>query len=112
MLSESTQVSMICCPPSSAKAAEKMLEPTKSQHTMAVVFAVRKTDSFTTWKVSLPVGRGEHHARRVAPMAAASVGVAQPKMMLPSTERMSAESGKNEPSRNLKIWNRSTVKRA
>ena len=41
MLSESTQVSMISWPPSSAKAAAKMLEPTKSQHTMAVVFAVR-----------------------------------------------------------------------
>ena len=31
-----------------------MLEPTKSQHTIAVVLAVRKTDSFTTWKVSFP----------------------------------------------------------
>ena len=45
-------------------------------------------------------------------MAAASVGVAQPKMMLPSTDRMRAERGKNEPSRNLNIWNRSTVKSA
>ncbi len=43
-------------------------------------------------------------------MAAASVGVAQPKMIVPSTARMRAESGKNEPSSILKIWSRSKVK--
>jgi hypothetical protein len=32
---------MISCPPSSANAAEKMLEPTNSQHTIALVLAVR-----------------------------------------------------------------------
>src|SRR3954468_6291142 len=45
--SDSTQRSMISWPPSSANAAEKIEEPTKSQHTIAEVFAVRKTDSFT-----------------------------------------------------------------
>src|SRR5436190_9058036 len=44
---EVTQCSMTSCPPRSAKAAEKIDEPTKSQHTMADVFAVRKTDSLT-----------------------------------------------------------------
>ena len=44
----STQVLMISWPPNSANAAEKMLEPTKSQHTMALVFAVRYTDSRNT----------------------------------------------------------------
>ena len=38
---DSTQRSISSCPPSSAKAAEKMAEPTNSQHTMADVFAVR-----------------------------------------------------------------------
>ena len=36
-----TQVLMSSWPPSSAKAAEKMLDPTNSQHTMALVLAVR-----------------------------------------------------------------------
>jgi hypothetical protein len=39
---------MSAWPPSRAKAAEKMDEPTKSQHTIAEVLAVRKTDSRTT----------------------------------------------------------------
>ena len=38
---------MISCPPSKANAAEKILEPTNSQHTMALVLAVRYTDSRT-----------------------------------------------------------------
>src|SRR6185295_9146696 len=45
--SDSTQRSTISWPPSSANAAEKIDEPTKSQHTIADVFAVRNTDSFT-----------------------------------------------------------------
>ena len=38
---------MTSWPPSSANAAEKMDEPTKSQHTIALVFAVRNDDSLT-----------------------------------------------------------------
>ena len=38
---------MISWPPSSANEAEKIDEPTNSQHTMALVFAVRKLDSLT-----------------------------------------------------------------
>ena len=59
--SDSTQRSMISWPPSSAKDAEKIEEPTKSQHTIAVVLAVRKDDSltmpptsFTVVKTALP----------------------------------------------------------
>jgi hypothetical protein len=40
---DSTHFSTSSCPPSSAKAAEKMAEPTNSQHTMAEVLAVRNT---------------------------------------------------------------------
>ena len=54
---ESTQRSTSSWPPSSAKAAEKIAEPTNSQHTIAEVLAVRNTDSRTvgssfTWKVA------------------------------------------------------------
>src|SRR5512140_2084463 len=44
---ESTQRSTISWPPSSAKAAEKIDDPTKSQHTIAEVLAVRNADSLT-----------------------------------------------------------------
>src|SRR5688500_2985746 len=43
---DSTQRLMISCPPSSANAAEKIDEPTNSQHTIAVVLAVRNDESF------------------------------------------------------------------
>jgi hypothetical protein len=42
-----TQRSTSSCPPSSANAAEKMALPTNSQHTMALVLAVRNTLSFS-----------------------------------------------------------------
>jgi hypothetical protein len=48
----STHCSTSSWPPSRANAAEKMAEPTNSQHTMALVLAVRKTLSFTTLMVS------------------------------------------------------------
>src|SRR6185369_803799 len=52
MSSDRTHCSTSDCPPSKAKAAEKIDEPTNSQHTMAEVLAVRKTDSLTTSSVS------------------------------------------------------------
>src|SRR5438132_741100 len=62
MLSDRTHFSMTSCPPSSANAAEKMPEPTNSQHTIALVLAVRKDDSltmapssFTVLQTTLPV---------------------------------------------------------
>ena len=45
--SDSTHFSTISWPPSSAKAAEKIAEPTNSQHTIALVLAVRNDDSLT-----------------------------------------------------------------
>jgi hypothetical protein len=45
--SDSTHFSTISCPPRSANAAEKIAEPTKSQHTIALVFAVRNAESLT-----------------------------------------------------------------
>ena len=49
---DSTHCSMSAWPPSSAKEAENMLEPTNSQQTMAVVRAVRNTDSLSRGQVS------------------------------------------------------------
>ena len=43
-------------------------------------------------------------------MAAASVGVARPKTMEPSTARISTSSGKNEPSSILKISSRAKLR--
>src|SRR5438876_7329595 len=43
----STQRSISPWPPCSANTAENSAEPTKSQHTIAVVFAVRNVDSLT-----------------------------------------------------------------
>jgi hypothetical protein len=40
------------CPPSSAKAAEKIALPTNSQHTMALVLAVRNTLSLSTVRLN------------------------------------------------------------
>ena len=48
MSSDKTHWLISSCPPSSANAAEKMLEPTNNQQTMALVFAVRYTDSRKT----------------------------------------------------------------
>src|SRR3954453_19266011 len=45
MSSDSTHFSISSWPPSSANAAEKIPEPTNSQHTIALVLAVRKHDS-------------------------------------------------------------------
>src|SRR5258708_9685877 len=43
ILSESTQPSSSACPPRIANTPENSAEPTNSQHTMAVVLAVRNT---------------------------------------------------------------------
>src|SRR5512144_711467 len=64
--SDSTQRSTISWPPSSAKAAEKIEEPTKSQHTMAEVFAVRNTDSFTVPQSFTCIVATTHHAANAA----------------------------------------------
>ena len=61
---DSTQWLMISCPPSSANDAEKIDEPTNSQHTIALVLAVRNADSlmmppssFAVVQTAAPTGR-------------------------------------------------------
>ena len=50
--SDSTHFSTTSCPPSSANDAEKIEEPTNSQHTIALVLAVRKDESFRIVPIS------------------------------------------------------------
>ena len=50
MFSESTQLSTSACPPRIANTPENSAEPTNSQHTMAVVFAVRNTASLVRFQ--------------------------------------------------------------
>ena len=107
--SDSTNLLTTSCPPRSANAAAKRLDPMKSQHTMAEVFAVRKTDSLTTRKLSCLYAAARTKPPK-DPIAAASVGVASPTTMVPSTPRMIRASGKNDPRSILKISSRSKVK--
>src|SRR3954447_1177378 len=65
--SDSTHFSTTSCPPSNANAAEKIDEPTKSQHTMADVLAVRNTDSLTVC-CSLTWNTDTRHHSAAAPI--------------------------------------------
>ena len=109
MFIDFTQVLMISWPPRRAKAAAKVFEPMKSQQTMAEVFAVRKTDSLTTVKLSRLYAAARTNPPK-DPMAAASVGVASPTTIVPKTPRMIRASGKNDPRSILKISRRAKVK--
>ena len=65
------------CPPSSANAAEKIAEPTNSQHTMALVFAVRNDESLRiapTSRVVRPGGGPEAAAAAAAHVVDVAVG--------------------------------------
>ena len=53
MLSESTHCSTNAWPPRMAKTPENNAEPTNSQHTMAVVLAVRNTASLVRFQSSV-----------------------------------------------------------
>src|SRR5262249_18529385 len=53
-LNDSTPCSTSDCPPRIANTAENRAEPTNSQHTIAVVLAVRNTDSLTRCQLSVP----------------------------------------------------------
>ena len=119
---ESTQRSIISCPPKSANDAEKMDEPTNSQHTIALVFAVKKEDSLMMPPKSRAVfinglalrsrlaAMNRYAPAKInppsAPTAAASVGVAKPNTMEPSTAMIMTASGKNEANSILKISSR------
>ena len=88
-----------------------MAEPTNSQHTMALVLAVRNTDSLTTLKVSCRYAAASTKPPK-APTAAASVGVARPNTMEPSTARISTSSGKKLDSSILKTSSRAWLRMA
>ena len=126
---ESTHFSITSWPPSSANAAEKMPEPTNSQHTMALVFAVRNDDSLTI-AAELPRRAARtatrlSRARRLAPMTDVAVdehhheaaerahrrrlGRASPGRTRSSRARarISSASGKNEVSSILNTSSRS-----
>ena len=106
---DSTQALMISCPPSSANAAEKMLEPTNSQHTIALVLVgqVGRLRSMPRLKRRYAIASSMPPN---APIAAASVGVASPNTMLPRTARIMNASGNKEPSSILKISSRAKLK--
>ncbi len=53
ILSDSTQCSTSACPPRMANTPENSAEPTNSQHTMAVVLAVRNTASLVRFQSSV-----------------------------------------------------------
>src|SRR2546425_12212306 len=68
----STQRSISPWPPCSANTAENSAEPTKSQHTIAVVFAVRNVDSLTLRRSSgevLRYQRSEEHTSELQSLA-------------------------------------------
>ncbi|KAG0753083.1 hypothetical protein G6F22_021606 [Rhizopus arrhizus] len=93
---------MMRWPPSNANAAEKIDEPTNSQHTIALVLAVRNTDSRSTGRFSRRYASASK-APPIAPMAAASLGVARPNAIDPSTAAIMTASGKNDDISILKI---------
>ncbi len=76
--SASTHCSSRPCPPRMAKTAENSAEPTNSQHTMAVVFAVRNTASLVRFQSSVRAWNASRKAP-AAPTAADSVAVVIPK---------------------------------
>ena len=92
------------CPPSSAKAAGKIAEPTNSQHTIALVLAVRNTRSLGTFLLNCRQVTASEKPPK-AP-AAASVGVARPVTIEPSTAKISISNGKKLKCSILKIFSR------
>ena len=85
----STQRSTSAWPPCRANTAENRAEPTKSQHTMAVVLAVRNVDSFRLRRSSSEVGS----RRRPGPTVPASVPP-----MAAETSRAMGEAPRHHPS--------------
>ena len=72
----STHRSISPWPPCSAKTAENSAEPTNSQHTMAVVFAVRNVDCFRLSRSSFDLRKcqrpGTTVPRKAPPIEAAT----------------------------------------
>ena len=78
---------------------------------MALVLAVRKTDSRSTGRFRRRYASASS-APPIAPMAAASLGVARPKAIDPSTAAIITASGKKEAISILKISMRAHVSMA
>src|SRR5262249_43293724 len=70
MFSDSTHCSTSACPPRIANTPENSAEPTNSQHTMAVVFAVKNTPSLVRFQSSVRAWK----ASRKAPPAPTPAG--------------------------------------
>src|SRR6266436_8563409 len=92
MLSDSTHCSSSACPPRIANTPENNAEPTNSQHTMAVVFAVRKTASLVRFQSSVRACTASKNAP-AAPTAADSVAVVIPNRITASTTTVRMPSG-------------------
>ncbi len=92
MLSDSTHCSSSACPPRIANTPENSAEPTNSQHTMAVVFAVRNTASLVRFQSSVLACTASRKAP-AAPTPADSVAVVIPNRITPSTTTVRMPSG-------------------
>ena len=92
MLSDSTHCSTSAWPPRIANTAENSAEPTNSQHTMAVVLAVRNTASLVRFQSSVRAWKASRKAP-AAPTAADSVAVVMPNRITPSTTTVRMPSG-------------------
>ena len=107
-LSASTHCSISAWPPRMAKTAEKSAEPTKSQQTMAVVFAVRNTASFVRFQLSVRAWSASRKAP-AAPTAADSVAVVMPNRMTASTTTVRIPSGMTEEASSFTTCSRSAL---
>jgi hypothetical protein len=106
MLRDNTHCSTSACPPRIAKTPENSAEPTNSQHTMAVVFAVRNTASFVRFQSSVRAWKASRKAP-AAPTPADSVAVVIPKRMTARTTTVRIPSGITEEVRSFKTSKRS-----
>ncbi len=89
-------------PPRMAKTAENRAEPTNSQQTMDVVFAVRNTASLMRSNVSVPALQAMRNAP-AAPTAADSVAVVIPNRITPSTTKVRMASGMTDETSMFRI---------
>ena len=108
MSSASTQPSSSACPPRIANTPENSAEPTNSQHTMAVVFAVRNTACLVRSQSSVRACSASKNAPK-APTAADSVAVQIPNRITASTTTVRMPSGIVEELTSFTIESRSAL---
>ena len=94
------------CPPSMANTAENNAEPTNSQHTIAVVLAVRNTASLVRFQLSVRALKASRKAP-AAPTAADSVAVVMPNRITASTSTVRMARGITDEVSNLMTSSRS-----